>query len=577
MYAEYAKDPRMKLNLGIRRRLAPLLDNGRDEIELMHAILFSLPGLARPLLRRRDRDGRQHLPRRPRRRAHADAVDGRPQRRLLARRLRAALPAAADGPGLRLPGRERRGAAAHADLAAALAAPLHRAAQGSIRSSGSAPTSRCAPENPRIFAHVRRYEDDIVLCVHNLARSAQAVELDLSRVRGHGARGDVRPHALPARSASCRTCSRSHRGASSGSSSRRPESNEPRRRAGRRAARRGRPDSSSCSSQRWFGSKSREVAHAACSSTARRCASEAPLLVGRARRDPLPARGRTSSTSCSSASGRRRAAGRTGDRDGRRLDVPTTRLADPQLARELVDLMRAQRDARGARGRVDRVPRGRRARAASSSVREVAADRASSSRTRRSSSTTSSILKVYRRLEPGVNPELELLRFLTERGFPNIAALDGWYAYVGHADGRDARRSCRQFVAGAGDGWELALDELDAATRSVPRAAAPARRGDRRDAHRARLRLRRSRVRRRRSRARRRSRCSSRRSTRRSSSVFLDLPDDDGARRRSPAAARRCASGCASSRTSAPVGRVIRHHGDYHLGQVLWDERATGS
>ena len=44
MYAEYAKDPRMKLNLGIRRRLAPLLDNGRDEIELMHAILFSLPG-----------------------------------------------------------------------------------------------------------------------------------------------------------------------------------------------------------------------------------------------------------------------------------------------------------------------------------------------------------------------------------------------------------------------------------------------------------------------------------------------------------------------------------------------------
>src|SRR5256885_17164052 len=44
MYGEYAKDPRMKINLGIRRRLAPLLDNGRDEVELMHAILFSLPG-----------------------------------------------------------------------------------------------------------------------------------------------------------------------------------------------------------------------------------------------------------------------------------------------------------------------------------------------------------------------------------------------------------------------------------------------------------------------------------------------------------------------------------------------------
>src|SRR6202049_263654 len=44
MYAEYAKDPRMKINLGIRKRLAPLLDNARDEIELMHAIMFSLPG-----------------------------------------------------------------------------------------------------------------------------------------------------------------------------------------------------------------------------------------------------------------------------------------------------------------------------------------------------------------------------------------------------------------------------------------------------------------------------------------------------------------------------------------------------
>ena len=44
MYAEYAMDPRAKLNIGIRRRLAPLLDNGRDEIELMTAILFCLPG-----------------------------------------------------------------------------------------------------------------------------------------------------------------------------------------------------------------------------------------------------------------------------------------------------------------------------------------------------------------------------------------------------------------------------------------------------------------------------------------------------------------------------------------------------
>ena len=41
------------------------------------------------------------------------------------------------------------------------------------------------------------------------------------------------------------------------------------------------------------------------------------------------------------------------------------------------------------------------------------------------------VLKVFRRLEPGINPELETLRFLTVHGFANIAALGGWYAYSG--------------------------------------------------------------------------------------------------------------------------------------------------
>ena len=55
MYAEYAKDPRMKINVGIRRRLAPLLDGGRDEAELHARDPLLAAGLARPLLRRRDR------------------------------------------------------------------------------------------------------------------------------------------------------------------------------------------------------------------------------------------------------------------------------------------------------------------------------------------------------------------------------------------------------------------------------------------------------------------------------------------------------------------------------------------
>ena len=44
MWGEYAKDPRMKANIGIRRRLAPLLDNDINQMELFTALLLSLPG-----------------------------------------------------------------------------------------------------------------------------------------------------------------------------------------------------------------------------------------------------------------------------------------------------------------------------------------------------------------------------------------------------------------------------------------------------------------------------------------------------------------------------------------------------
>jgi predicted trehalose synthase len=70
------------------------------------------------------------------------------------------------------------------------------------------------------------------------------------------------------------------------------------------------------------------------------------------------------------------------------------------------------------------------------------------------------ILKIFRRLEPGLNPELELLRFLCEREFPHIPALGGWYAYVGRP--LEATLGILQaFLPGAIDGWELALRELE--------------------------------------------------------------------------------------------------------------------
>jgi maltokinase len=70
------------------------------------------------------------------------------------------------------------------------------------------------------------------------------------------------------------------------------------------------------------------------------------------------------------------------------------------------------------------------------------------------------ILKVFRRVDAGINPELELLRFLTERGFENIARLGGWYAYSGRQ--MDATLGIlQQFIVGATDGWQLALDAVE--------------------------------------------------------------------------------------------------------------------
>jgi len=70
------------------------------------------------------------------------------------------------------------------------------------------------------------------------------------------------------------------------------------------------------------------------------------------------------------------------------------------------------------------------------------------------------VLKLFRKLEPGINPELELLRFLTARGFANIAPLHGWYEYDG-APLSATLGVAQQFLRDAVGGWELALEKID--------------------------------------------------------------------------------------------------------------------
>ena len=183
MYNEYAKDPRMKLNLGIRRRLAPLLDNSRDQMELFHAMLLSLPGT--PIVYYGDEIGM------------GDNIY------------------LGDRDGVRTPMQwsgDRNAGFSQADFAQLylplLMDPVYGYQAVNVEAEQRHPTSflqwfrkllavrkqhpvfglgsfeSLNPHNPAIFPYVRKWNDDIVLIVNNLAGTAQAAELDLSAYEG---------------------------------------------------------------------------------------------------------------------------------------------------------------------------------------------------------------------------------------------------------------------------------------------------------------------------------------------------------------------------------------------------------
>jgi maltokinase len=81
------------------------------------------------------------------------------------------------------------------------------------------------------------------------------------------------------------------------------------------------------------------------------------------------------------------------------------------------------------------------------------------------------VLKVFRRVEPGVNPELEMLRFLSARGFGAVAALTGWYEYSGELM-QATLGIMQEFVTGASDGWQLALDDPVGVLARIPELGA---------------------------------------------------------------------------------------------------------
>jgi maltose alpha-D-glucosyltransferase/alpha-amylase len=183
MYNEYAKDPRMRRNIGIARRLAPLLDNGRRQMEMLYSLLFSLPGS--PVvyygdevgmgdnIYLGDRDGvRTPMQWSSDRNAGFSRAD----------------PAALYLPLLMDPvyGYQAVNVEAQERVATSFLHWLRRLLQ--VRKQhpvfGMGDYEPLYPENRRVFAFTRQLGADVVLVVANLSRFAQPVELDLGRWTG---------------------------------------------------------------------------------------------------------------------------------------------------------------------------------------------------------------------------------------------------------------------------------------------------------------------------------------------------------------------------------------------------------
>ncbi len=183
MWAEYAKDPRMKANIGIRRRLAPLLDNDINRMELFTALLLSLPGS--PVLYYGDeigmgdniwlgdRDGvRTPMQWTPDRNGGFSAANPG----------RLYLPLILD----HVFGYQAVTVESELENSSSLLHWTRRMIH--IRKEhptfGLGSFSDLGGSNPSVLTYLREFGDDVVMCVHNLSRFPQPVELDLRRFLG---------------------------------------------------------------------------------------------------------------------------------------------------------------------------------------------------------------------------------------------------------------------------------------------------------------------------------------------------------------------------------------------------------
>src|SRR5499427_9004269 len=183
MYIAYSADPRMRINLGIRRRLAPLVDNNRRRIELLNSLLLSFPGT--PILYYGDEIGMgdniylgdRNGVRTPMQ-WNADRNAG----------FSTAVPARLYSPVIMDPvwGYQAINVEAEQSDPSSLLNWMRNmiALRKLFRVFGRGTIKFLEPSNRKVLAYLRQYEDESVLCLANLSRFSQPVDLDLSELEG---------------------------------------------------------------------------------------------------------------------------------------------------------------------------------------------------------------------------------------------------------------------------------------------------------------------------------------------------------------------------------------------------------
>ncbi|HEX2780067.1 MAG TPA: maltose alpha-D-glucosyltransferase [Gemmatimonadaceae bacterium] len=183
MYNEYATDPRMRINVGIRRRLAPLMDKGRRQIELMNALLMSMPGT--PIVYYGDEIGMGDnifLGDRNGVRTPMQWTDGKNAGFSEADSAALYSPVIVDPPygfqGINVAGQER--------VKTSLLRWMRRLidVRKKHRAFGRGTWEPIQAGNKRVLVFMRRFQGETLLCVNNLSRYAQFVELDLGEFQG---------------------------------------------------------------------------------------------------------------------------------------------------------------------------------------------------------------------------------------------------------------------------------------------------------------------------------------------------------------------------------------------------------